>query len=91
MNEEKKDWEVGTEIELDSDPAVIFLPPNAVELEMTVSVYLEGKVRKVMRTMDMAEIRAAFKNAEENWLDPDARFCLTEEGRKFIEAIRDEP
>lgn len=52
------------EIELSSLPAVIYLPENAVEVEMIVTVFSDGKIEKVAKTLDMKALKEAFCEAE---------------------------
>lgn len=64
-------------LELEQNYAVIDLPKNAVEVELNVKVYHEGKIRKVGRTLNMEDIREAFYKAEEGYIDPDTLFYAT--------------
>jgi hypothetical protein len=72
------------EIELKTDYAVVELPENAVEVDIVAKVYIDGKVQTVKRTMDMNEIRTAFKEAAENYIPSDAVIMLTEKGRAML-------
>lgn len=73
------------EIELMNDYVVLTIPQNSVEVTITAKVYLDGEVFDVERKMNMQEIRAAVKEAETIYIPPDARFMLTDVGKKYLE------
>ena len=78
-------------VELDNQWAIIEIPENCVELTLQCTVYLDGKLQTVMRTMSMKEIKEAFGEyevAEEcGYIPPNAVFSLTEEGKKYAEEL----
>lgn len=78
-------------LELMSDYAVVMLPRDAVWLEMTIKVAQDGEIIKVGQKMDFDSIRKAFKDAEDNYLPPDAMFSLTEKGRAELEELKNDP
>ena len=75
-------------IELTSVRAMIYVPENAVECELTFTVYQDGELSKVTQTMDMKELREAIRNAEECYIDEDDVFTLTDKGRQWLDEMR---
>lgn len=82
MNEEKN----RTEIELESAWAVIDLPENAVKVRLEVDVYLDGRIGTVGRTLEMRDLKEAFRRGED-YFDDEDRFVLTEKGKEFFEEL----
>lgn len=74
-------------IELTSVRAMIYVPENAVDGELTFTIYQNGELQKVSQTMDMNELREAIRKAEEGYIDEDDRFVLTDEGRRYMEEM----
>ncbi len=75
-------------VELNEKYIVISVPQNAVEVEITARVYSDGKIMDVSKKMDLDELREAFKDAEENYLDPNATFELTDKGIEYLESLK---
>lgn len=86
MNEETKN-EAPEMVELTDVPAVIRLPVNAVEAVLTITVFQDGELIKVEKRLDMDAVRHAIREADENYLDPDAVFTLTDKGREYAERM----
>ena len=57
-------------IELNESYAVLSLPTETVEIELTAHVYHDGKIITVEREYLMEEVREAFKSAEEDYFAP---------------------
>jgi len=74
-------------VELTSARAMIYVPENAVEAELTFKVYQDGKLFDVSQKMDMKEIAEAVRKAEEGYIDEDDRFVLTDAGRAYVDEI----
>lgn len=74
-------------IELDNQYAIVEIPENCVELTLQCTVFLDGKLQTVMRTMSMKDIKEAFGEyqvAEEcGYIPPNAVFTLTEKGKDY--------
>ena len=91
MESEKKTAEVTGEatemVELTDVPAVISLPENCVEATIICSVYLDGKIQKVQKTLSMQEVQEAIREAENNYFPEDAVFTLTDKGRELAEKM----
>ena len=81
-------------VELDNQYAIVEIPENCVELSLQCTVYLDGKLQTVMRTMSMKEIKEAFAEyqvAEEcGYIPPNAIFTLTEEGKDYLNWLDEE-
>ena len=75
------------EIELNEKWAVIGLPENVVEVEITAKVYMNGKITNVSRVMNMDELREAFQEAKDGYIPSDAVFCLSDKGREYVEGL----
>ena len=75
-------------VELNEKYIVISVPQNAVEVEIKARVYSDGKIMDVSKKMDLDELREAFKDAEENYLDPNATFELTDKGIEYLESLK---
>jgi len=76
------------EIELTSHWAVIEIPENAVEIKLECKVYENGGIINVGRTLGIAEVREAFRKADDGYIDDDDRFVLTEEGDRLLDEMR---
>ena len=77
-------------LELESNYAVIELPALAIEAEITAKIYLDDEIKTVSRTMDLVELKKAFKEAEDGYIPSDATFTLTEKGRALAEQLKHE-
>lgn len=73
------------EINLDTAYAVIALPIDAVEVNMNIGVYVNGKIIRVCQTIGLQDIHKAFEEAKNWYIPEDAQFILTEKGRKLFE------
>lgn len=74
------------EIYVHEEHAFIAIPKDTVELKLIANIYTNGKIVQIEKTMDMEEVRNAFKEAED-YVPPDALFELTDEGRKYVEEL----
>lgn len=74
-------------LDLDSDFIVIAVPSDSVEIELTATVYLDGKLRRVSRKMDFQEVRAAIKEANDGYIPHDALFTLVPHGEDKIKEL----
>lgn len=75
------------EIELEQKYAVISIPSNTVELAINAKIYLNGELKTVNTTYDMAEVQKAIKEAEDGYIPSDAKFVLTDKGKKIAQLI----
>lgn len=85
MDDEKE------EVLLNEKNIVIAIPEDTVEVTVTARVLLEGKLVTVEKKMTPSEVREAFNDADENYIDPDATFQLTELGREIAEQLMQYP
>ncbi len=79
--------EAKDEIEISEDRAMLYIPHNALEGELTFKIYLDGEIRTVMKKLDQDELREAVRKAENGYIDEDDRFCLTDFGRQHAEEL----
>lgn len=75
----------GEEISLCEHRAMICLPEDSVEVEIRCKVYSGGKLVDVSKTLDMNDLRTAFKKADDGYIDDEDTFCITEKGLKWLE------
>lgn len=73
-------------IQLQEHRAIVYLPTDAVEIEINATVYQNGKLSKVSRKLSNKEIQQSFKDAEDNYIEDNDVFVLTENG---IQALKD--
>ena len=74
-------------VELENSFIVIAVPSDTVEVEITATVYMDGKLQKVKRTMGFGEVREAMKEAEDGYIPSDAVFTLAPMGEEKITEI----
>ncbi len=72
-------------IELTEHRAMITLPEDSLEVEINCKIFHEGDIQEVSKTMNMQEIREAFRKADDGYIDEDDTFVITEKGRKWLE------
>lgn len=78
--------EVENEISLLEHRAILFgFPEHAVEIEIQAKVFENGELLNVTKTMNMDEIREAFRKADDGYIDEDDRFVLTDAGAEYLE------
>lgn len=77
-------------IDLEEVNAIVKLPENAVKVELNVHVFDGEKIVKASKTMDISEIRDAFRLAEEYYDDPEAYYTLTDKGKEFVAQLKNE-
>ena len=75
------------EMELKESRAMVYLPENAVEVEIKATIFSNGELVKVGKIMALKEIQESFRDAEENYIGSDDRFVLTEKGLKWLEEL----
>jgi len=69
------------EIELSSQRAMLYLPEDAVKIKITAYVFMDDELKKVQRVLNMHDIQKAFKDADDNYIEDDDTFVLTEKGK----------
>lgn len=75
---------MGKEIELSVDKIAIDIPAATIELEIIATVYLDGEMKKVSNKMGLAEVRNAIRDADANYIDPDAKYSITGKGLAYL-------
>lgn len=75
------------EIELTTVPSILWIPETTLELDIELKVWEGGEVKALIRHYDIAEVKEMLRDAEENYIDPDALYVLTDEGRAYAEKI----
>ena len=77
-------------IELEEMNIFLRIPKEAVALEVTASLLMDGKVQKVKNSLSVSDIqdrRQDFLDNVEDGDDYDARYVLTEEGKAYLESL----
>ena len=77
-------------IELESDYIVLSIPKDTIEVEINATIWEDGTTQKVTHKMGLAEVRDAFKDAEMNYIDPDAKFSITGKGIAYLNGLQDD-
>ena len=75
------------EVELISTKIMMQIPENAIEVNVSCKVYLDGEIKEVWQTLSLAEIRERMQDAEENYIDPDAKYRLTDKGIEHAQSL----
>lgn len=74
-------------IELQENYIVLSLPTETVWIEIVAKIYHDGEIKDVKKTLNIQDVRDAFKEAEEGYIPPDAIFHVTEKGLKYLEEL----
>ena len=77
-------------IEVKEVPAVVFLPSNAVEVNLSVKIIENEELKTISRTMSVSEVFKAFQEAEENYIDPCATYYITQKGIDYLDECKRE-
>ena len=78
------------QIELSEARAMVYIPENAIEIEINATIYEDGKLVKVGKTMGLKEIQKAFKDAEDNYSEDSDEFVITEKGKEYLNSLKNE-
>lgn len=65
-------------IDLKEERAIIMLPEDSVEIEISATIYKDGELCYVSKCLNNKELHKAFCDAEENYIDPTDMFELVE-------------
>lgn len=79
-----------TEVTLDEEPIVLYIPKSTLELTIEAKIWRDGAVNTVRKIMSFEETRAAVEDAKDNYIPEDAIFTLTEKGKEELERLRRE-
>lgn len=83
-------FESGQEVELLEHRAMVYLPEDSVEVLIDATIYEDGEVHHVSKKMTMADIRDAFRKADDGYIDDDDRFTLTDKGLMYLKGLEGE-
>lgn len=75
------------EYTLDEDFIVLAVPSDTVEVKITATIYADGKIERVEKTMNFREVRRAMKEANDGYIPSDAVFTLRPLGEEKITAL----
>ena len=76
------------EILLKEQRAIINLPENAVKVTISVVIYENDTIETVEKVLNLSEIRKAFADAEENYIEEEDTFTLTDKGKQIVEEFK---
>ena len=76
-------------IELEQVRSIIYIPENTIDIEMKVRVYCDGKIETVSRKLDMTDVRKSIKDAEDNYMEDDDTFVLTDKGFDYLKSLNE--
>ena len=76
------------EITVSESRAIIYIPDNAVDAELTFKIYVDGELVSATKTMDMKDIRDAIDDAAKNYFSDDDIFVITEKGRQYVNDLK---
>ena len=76
--------ELEEEVELEFQRAVVELPVNTIEAMIQAVVYIDGSLETVTCTLNMEDVRKAFRRGED-CIEDDEIWQLTDKGREYIE------
>lgn len=76
------------EIMVDESRAMIYIPDNSVEADLSFKVFVDGEIKSVCKKMNMKELQEAITDAEKNYIGEDDTFVITEEGKRWLESLR---
>lgn len=76
------------EIVVDESRAMIYIPDNAVEAELSFKIFVDGGIKTVSKKMNMKELQEAIADAEKNYIGEDDTFVITEEGKRLLESLQ---
>lgn len=79
----------GEIVDLETVPAVVWLPEASVEAMITVIVYVNGELHKVETKMGMKELKSAMSDGDD-WADTYLEYELTDKGREIMKQIEAE-
>lgn len=74
-------------VELKEKRSMVHLPENAVFVKLECDVYENGKIVKVCKELSMSEVQTAFRLAEDNYIENNDIFQLTDAGKKWLESL----
>ena len=76
----------GEIVDLETVPAVVWLPEASVEATITVKVYADGELHEVETKMGMKELKSAMSDGDD-WADTYMEYELTDKGREIMKQI----
>lgn len=69
------------------DCIVLSLPSNSIFVKLYGNVFRNDKLEPYCVSMDLTDIRRAFRMAEEDYIPSDAVFTLTDKGKEYAEGL----
>lgn len=76
------------EIVVDESRAMIYIPDNSVEAELSFKIFIGREIKSVCKKMNMKELQDAITDAEKNCIGEDDTFVITEEGKRWLESLQ---
>lgn len=72
---------------LEEDFIVLAVPTDTVSVDIIATIYIDGGLQTVTKTMGFAEVRDAFKEANDGYMPSDALFSLRPMGEEKVTAL----
>lgn len=69
--------------------AVFAIPKNAVEIVLNVKSFEGGEIVRTTVQFDVQDIRDAIKTFEDTVNGDYPKYCITEEGKAWLEGLKD--
>lgn len=76
-------------IEADESRAMVFLPDNAYKIRIEASLVVDDEIIVAYKELDRSEIEKTFRDAEENYMEDDDKFVLTEKGIEYLDRMQE--
>ena len=75
------------EVVINESRAMIYIPSESVEAELTFKIFSNGELKTVYKKMNMMELQEAITDARNNYMEDDDKFVLTDKGRQLAESL----
>lgn len=73
------------ELYLSECRAMVYLPTDAIEIQITATLYQNGEIVECSKTLSNKDIQKAFRDAEINYCEDTDTFVITDKGRMCID------
>lgn len=76
-------------VEIQENRAMIYLPKEAIEININAVLYKNGELLKVQKILNNDDIHKAFDDADKNYIEDTDMFELTELGKRMFEEVEE--
>ena len=74
-------------IEVTEKRAIVYLPEDTIEAEINITLYKNGEIQNVSKTLNTQEVYKAFGDAEDNYIEDTDVFRLSEKGMEYLKQL----